>query len=178
MRAIAAIAFAIGILASSRCQCEPAASVWKAFAAKNKVMRWVGREFLVGNPYKYADKVIAFQAWFVGSTDTEAIFSDRFGGLDQAIAASYDTLRPLKRGDAVVVAVHVSGASAGPETNLTLVDVYLCTNRKAACADFAKFNTSGELLIPERRLPLPLVTERDGALDEQNNGAFEGKNGN
>jgi hypothetical protein len=163
MRAIAIIAVGFAIFVSTDCQSQTAP--WIAFVAKNKVMRWVGREYLVANPYKYKDKVIAFQAWFVGSVADTAIFSDRFANLSQALSVQMMSSKLLKRGDPVVVAVQV----LGPDTyhrgdNLTLVEIYRCS--KTACEDFAKFNDSGELVIADappvrtlvqrtRELPVP-----------------------
>jgi hypothetical protein len=146
MRAIVIIAFGFAIFVSTECRSQLAP--WIPFAAKNKVMRWVGREFLVANPYKYKDKVVAFQAWFVGSVADTAIFSDRFANLNQALSVQMMSSKLLKRGDPVVVAVQV----LGPDTyhrgdNLSLVEIYRCS--KTACKDFGRFNDSGELVIAD-----------------------------
>jgi hypothetical protein len=104
MRAIVIIAFGFAIFVSTECQSQTAP--WMAFTAKNKVMRWVGREYLVANPYKYKDKVIAFQAWFVGSIADTAIFSDRSADLDQALSVqmmSSDLLKGTSNNDDFVV---------------------------------------------------------------------------
>jgi hypothetical protein len=146
MRAIAIIAFGFAIFASTECHSEKAP--WIAFAAKNKVMRWVGREFLVANPFKYKDRVIAFQAWFVGSIGDTAIFSDHSANLNQALSVQMMFSKLLKKGDPVVVAVQVLGPDKDHrEDNLTLVDIYRCS--KTECADFAKFNDSGEKVIAD-----------------------------
>ena len=166
MRAIATIAFGFAVFASTECQSETVP--WRAFAAKNKVMRWVGREFLVVNPYKYRDKVIAFQAWFVGSISETAIFSDRSGDLNQALSVQNVSSRSLKRGQPVVVAVQVSGPDQSE--NLSLVEIYRCS--KALCSEFAKFNNSGELVISEE--PVRLLIQRMG---EQTVGAVGSKEG-
>jgi hypothetical protein len=158
MRAIAIIAFGFAIFASTECRSETAP--WRAFSAKNKVMRWVGREFLVANPYKYKDKVIAFQAWFVGSVADTAIFSDRSANLNQALSVQKISSKLLKRGDPVVVAVQVLGPDNGHgEDYLALVDIYHCG--KTACADFAKFNDSGELVIADAP-PARALVQRTG----------------
>jgi hypothetical protein len=171
MRAIAIIAFGFAIFASTECQSETAP--WKAFASKNKVMRWVGREFLFANPYKYKDKVIAFQAWFVGSISEMAIFSDRFGNLNQALSVQNISFKSLERGDAVVVAVQMSGPDTQHESeNLSLVEIYRC--RKEACSEFAKFNNSGELLLSEPP-SVHLLVQRTG---QQSIGAVGRKEGN
>jgi hypothetical protein len=160
MRAIATIAFGIAVCASTECQSGTPS--WRAFAAEHKVMRWVGREFLVVNPYKYTDKIIAFQAWFVGSISETAIFSDRSGDLNQALSVQNVSSRSLKRGDPVVVAVRVSGPDKSE--NLSMVEIYRCS--KPACSEFAKFNISGELVISEE--PVHLLNKRMG---DQNAGA-------
>jgi hypothetical protein len=165
MRAIAVIAFGFAMIASAQCQSEP----WRAFASKNKVMRWVGRESLVANPYKYRDRVIAFQAWFVGSISETGIFSDRYGNLNQALSVQNISSKSLKRGEPVVVAVQVSGPEGKDDSeNLSLVEMYRC--RTEACSEFAKFNNSGGLMITDA--PVRLMIKRTG---EQ---AVERKEGN
>jgi hypothetical protein len=168
MRAIAIIAFGFAIFASTECQSETAP--WRAFAAKNKVVRWVGREFLVANPYKYKDRVIAFQAWFFGAIADTAIFSDRSANLNQALSVQMMSSKLLKRGDPVVVAVQVLGPDIDhPEDNLTLVDIYRCSNTE--CADFAKFNDSGALVIAGAPPGRAIVQRTDEqSLRERNEG--------
>jgi|SRR5882724_4403366 len=162
MRVIAAIAFGLAIFASGECQSET--ELWSAFALKNKVIRWVGREFLAANPYKYKDKVIAFQAWYVGSISETAIFSDRSGNLNQALSVEKMSSQSLKRGDPVVLAVQVSGPNAKHESeNLSLVKIYRC--RTEACSDFAKFNNSGEL-VTTGAAPVRLLIQRTDAQTE------------
>jgi hypothetical protein len=171
MRAIAIIAFGFAIFASTECNSETAP--WRAFSAKNKVMRWVGREFLVANPYKYKDKVIAFQAWFVGSVADTAIFSDRSASLDQALSVQMMSSKLLKRGDPVVVVVQVLGPDNDHrEDNLALVEIYRCS--KTACVDFAKFNDTGELVIADAP-PVRALVQRAG---EQTLGTVGHKEGN
>jgi hypothetical protein len=169
MRAIRIVAVGFAVVASATCHSETASNLWKAFATKNKVIRWVGRESLVANPYKYADKAVAFQAWFVGSlSESEAIFSDRSGALYQSLSVRNVPSASLKKGDAVVVAVRVLGPNQPPDdmTNLALVGIYRCANREMACADFAKFNNSGELLLPARK-PLNILIQGRVADDQK-----------
>jgi len=167
MRAIAVAAFGFAIFASTACQSETAP--WRAFSAKNKVMRWVGRESLVANPYKYKGNVIAFQAWFVGSVSDTAIFSDRFGALDQALSVQTMSGRSFRKGEPVVVAVQVLGPDSGQEfENLSLVEVYRC--KTVACSEFAKFNSSGELMIvdaPARQMVQQASEQAPGAAGSQ-----------
>jgi hypothetical protein len=164
MRAIATIAFGFAVLASTECRSETA--LWKAFAAKTNVMRWVGRESLVLNPYKYKDRVVAFQAWYVGSISETAIFSDRSGNLNQTLSVQSMSSKSLKKGDAVVIAVQVSGPDTGHQSeNLALVELYHC--RKMACSEFANFNNSGELMLTERPKPLRLMIQGGGSAGKQ-----------
>jgi hypothetical protein len=164
MRAIAMIAFGFAIFASTECHSEMAP--WSAFAAKNKIIRWVGREFLVANPYAYKDRVIAFQAWFVGAVGDTAIFSDRTASLNQALSVQMMSSKLLKRGDPVVVAVQVLGpGNTHREDNLTLVEIFRCS--KTACADFAKFNDSGELVIAGAPAAPALVQRAGGTQARQ-----------
>jgi hypothetical protein len=165
MRAIALIAFGFVVIASAQCQSEPVP--WRAFASKNKVMRWVGREFLVANPYKYQDRVIAFQAWFVGSIADTAIFSDRSGNLNQAVSVQNISAKSLKRGEPVVVAVQVLGPDGKDESeNLSLVELYRC--RTEACSEFAKFSNSGELIITDVP-PVRLLIQQQAAGRNEGN---------
>jgi hypothetical protein len=167
MRAITLVALCFAMFASTKCQSETAP--WRAFAAKNKVMRWVGRESLVANPYKYKDQVIAFQAWFVGSISETAIFSDRSKNLNQAISVHNMLPKSLKKGEPVVVAVQVAGPDPSQEfENLSLVEIYHC--RKEACSEFAKFNDSGGLMIvdaPVRPLVQRASEQAAGAMESQ-----------
>ena len=164
MRAIAIIAFGFAIFASTECHSETAP--WSAFAAKNKIIRWVGREFLVANPYVYKDRVVAFQAWFVGAVADTAIFSDRSASLNQALSVRMMSSKLLKRGDPVVVAVQVLGpGNDHREDNLALVDIFRCS--KTACADFAKFNDFGELVKADAPAAPALVQRTVGTQGRQ-----------
>jgi len=154
MRAIVIIAFGFAIFASSVSNSETA--LWRVFAAKNKIVRWVGRQVLVTNPYKYRDNVIAFQAWFVGSIADTAIFADDFASLNQALSVRMISSKLPKNGDPVVVAVRVLGPdSEHAEDNLLLVDIYRCV--EDVCAEFGKFDRLGMIADVQ---PRPVLVRR------------------
>ena len=154
MRAIAIIAFGFAMFASSVSNSELVP--WRVFAAKNKVVRWVGREVLASNPYKYRDHVIAFQAWFVGSIADTAIVANEFADLNQALSIRMMSSNLPQKGDPVVVAVRVWGPdSEHAEDNLSLVDIYRCS--KTDCAEFGQFDGFGALMLADVQPRPPLV---------------------